>query len=88
MRLIIIAALLCATSAPVHAKNICTVKPGEKWIPIATAKAKATAAGYTNIRMGIEAGCYEAEAKKGGVDYEIYIHPVSGKIVLTRKDID
>jgi hypothetical protein len=89
MKKFIAAALLAsATFTPLYAKNVCTVKPGEKWLSIPAAKAKAAAAGYTNIRMGVEAGCYEAEAKKGGQDYEIYIHPVSGKIVMVRKDVD
>jgi hypothetical protein len=87
-KLILLSLITVGATIPLQAKNVCAPAAGKKWVPMASARKAAVAAGYTNIRMGIEAGCYEAEAKKNGVDYEIYIDPVTGKIVKVRKDID
>jgi hypothetical protein len=81
-------ATLAAIPAQAQSKNLCTVAPGKKWIPMAAAKKVVAAAGYTKIRMGLEAGCYEGEAQKGGVQYEVFVHPQTGKIVKVRKDAD
>lgn len=90
MKKIMLLTLAAMVASPAVAKtdNFCDVKHGSKWISLKQARQIASAAGYTKIRMGMEAGCFEAEAEKGGQDYEVYIHPVTGKIVKVRKDID
>ena len=90
MKKVMLLTLAAMVASPAVAKTdkFCDVKAGSKWISLQKARQIASAAGYKKIRMGMEAGCFEAEAEKGGQDYEIYIHPVSGKIVKVRKDID
>ena len=90
MKKVMLLTLAAMVASPAVAKTdkFCDVKAGSKWISLQKARQIASAAGYSKIRMGMEAGFFEAEAEKGGQDYEVYIHPVSGKIVKIRKDID
>lgn len=57
-----------------------------QWISVADAKGKAAAQGYQVRRIKREDGCYELYAiSKTGQRLELYMNPVSGKIV-TRKN--
>jgi uncharacterized membrane protein YkoI len=36
----------------------------------------------------MEYGCYEAEGNKDGIQIEIYVDPITGKVLMIRKDQD
>lgn len=58
---------------------------GGKWMTKQAAKEKITALGYETRKVKTEDGCYEVYALKDGDRFEIFLHPVTGKIVKTKK---
>jgi hypothetical protein len=89
MKILVLAALsIGLLTTPAHAANLCSPKPGQKWLTMAQIKKKVEAAGYKNFRIGMEYGCYEAEGKKDGTQIEVYVDPITGKVLMVRKDQD
>lgn len=89
-KLMIIAAstLIMAAASPAFSANtdgVCGTVAGQ-WMSKDTAKKKAVEAGYDARRVTPENGCLEIYAiDKNGARVELYMHPVSGEIVKTKK---
>ncbi|MBV7256637.1 PepSY domain-containing protein [Pacificimonas sp. WHA3] len=88
MKPVMAAVVLSLSASPLAAKQFCQPELGATWLSIRDIKKKVEAAGYKDFRIGLEYGCYEAEGSKNGIDLEVYVHPVTGKIVKVRKDLD
>lgn len=55
--------------------------PGKDWMSAEQAKAKLTAAGYTNVtKIEADDGHYEGEGVKGGAVREFHVDPHTGAI--------
>ncbi len=80
------AALTLAISAPANASGdaYCGQASGN-WMSIDAVKAKAAGMGYDVRRVKREDGCYEVYAiGKNGGRVEIYMNPVTGKVVKVK----
>ena len=66
----------------------CRTQQGAKWMTIDQAAAKARAHGYRDIReVERDDGCWEVYATdKNGYRVEVYMHPVTGRIVKIERD--
>ncbi len=62
----------------------CTDAAQSTWMKIDDAKAKLTAAGYDVRRIRVSMRCYEAYVTKDGQRLELFLDPVSGKVVETK----
>ena len=88
MKYLSVLILAFMATAPAHAANLCRPKPGVKWLSLAQARLLLNKAGYRGFRIGVERGCFEGEGSRNGVKLEIYLHPVTGKIVMVQDDAD
>jgi len=81
-------ALALTFSAPAFAEDDggnCNVPSGSEWMSKSDVTAKTAEQGYNVRRVKREDGCYEVYAtNKDGKRMELYINPVSGKIVKTK----
>ncbi len=75
------ASLALGTPANASGNTYCGQASGN-WMSIDAVKAKAAGMGYNVRRVKREDGCYEVYAiGKNGGRVEIYMHPVTGKVV-------
>ena len=70
-----------AGSSAFASKGLCNAGPGSGWKPREEIRTMLTAEGYEVRKIKIEDGCYEAYAKKDDKKLEVYVHPVTLKIV-------
>ncbi|HHN67419.1 MAG TPA: PepSY domain-containing protein [Thermopetrobacter sp.] len=77
-------ALMLAAAAPALATE-CTSAPADKWMSQEQARKILTGQGYDVRKMKVEDSCLEAYAMKDGRRLEVYLDPVSGKIVKIKE---
>lgn len=84
----VIAALGVAFPALAASDDVsCGNLPRDQWMAVDAASAKAAALGYDVRSVEIEHGCYEIEGfDKNGAKVELYLNPVSGEVVKSKKD--
>lgn len=70
-----------AGSSAFASKDLCNAGPESGWKPKEDVRTMLTAEGYEVRKIKIEDGCYEAYAKKDDKKLEVYVHPVTLKIV-------
>jgi hypothetical protein len=85
---ILLASMTATTPLPASAANLCGPRAGVKWLTLQQARQRLAKAGYAGFRVGVEHGCYEGEGSKGGRKLEVYLDPVTGKVVRVRRDRD
>jgi hypothetical protein len=79
-------ALMC-TSAVAAAAQPCTSEPRSKWLERESVRVQVEALGYKVIEIEVENGCYAVEVRdKNGKELDLFIDPVSGKIVRQEED--
>ena len=82
-------ALSFITIAPAFAGDDgdCAKAPRDQWLSKEAITARVSELGYKVRRVKVEDGCYEVYAfDKNGARAEIYIDPVSGRIMRARED--
>ena len=79
-----IALFLLGAAAPALATE-CTSAPMEKWMKPEQVEKLLTERGYQVRKVKVEDSCLEAFAMKDGRRMEIYLDPVSGKIVKIKE---
>ncbi len=75
--------LAFATPALASGGKVSCNSDSGQWMSKDQARAKVDAMGYSARKVKVERGCYEVYASKNGTRYEIFMHPVTGKIVKT-----
>lgn len=81
------AALLAAHPAAASPPSKpCTDAAESTWMKIDDAKAKLAQAGYNVRRIKVAMRCFEAYVTKDGKRLELFLDPVSGKIVETKEN--
>lgn len=78
--------LTAQTAAASPPSKPCTDAAESSWLKMDAAKAQLTKAGYSVRRMKVAMGCFEAYVVKDGKRLELFLDPVSGKIVETREN--
>jgi len=63
----------------------CDAGPKSGWMTKEAVKKHLAAQGYQLRKIEQEDGCYEAYALKDGAKYELYVNPVTGKLVKSKK---
>jgi hypothetical protein len=78
---IFMSVIIAAFASSAFASPKCTTEPKSKWLPEATVRAKAEAAGHkVEVFKVTKGGCYEIYGRNSaGKRIEIYFHPLSGK---------
>ena len=79
------AALLLSAAAPAFATVECTSAPQDKWMKPEAVQKMLAEQGYDVRLVKVEDSCLEAKATKDGKKLEIYVDPVSGKIVTIKE---
>ena len=79
-----IALVLLGAAAPALATE-CTSEPMEKWMKPEQVEKLLTEQGYEVRKVKVEDSCLEAYATKDGKRMEVYLDPVSGKIVKIKE---
>jgi hypothetical protein len=62
----------------------CTDQPRSAWLKMDKVRADLEKAGYSVRRIKVARNCYEAYVVKDGKRQEIFLNPVTGKIVETK----
>lgn len=70
---------------PAAAVKDCTTEPMDKWMPPEKIEAMLKEQGYEVRKVKVEGTCLEAYATKDGRKAEIYMDPVTGKIVRIKE---
>ncbi len=71
---------------PSQASDVtCDAGPKSGWMTKEAIGELLTAQGYQLRKIEQEDGCYEAYVLKDGAKYELYVHPVTGKLVKSKK---
>ncbi len=79
-----LAAVIVTATVPASAAMMCTDAPMEKWMSRDQVAKMFTEKGYEVRKVEREDNCLEVYAIKDGKKMEIYIDPVSGRIVKTK----
>ncbi len=79
-----IALFLLGAATPALAIE-CTTEPMDKWMKPDAVHKLLTEQGYDVRKVKVEDSCLEAFAMKDGKRQEIYLDPVSGKIVKIKE---
>ena len=79
-----IALFLLGAATPALAIE-CTSEPMEKWMKPEQVEKLLTEQGYEVRKVKVEDSCLEAYATKDGRRMEVYVDPVSGKIVKIKE---
>ena len=80
----VVALCLLGGAAPALATE-CTTAPMEQWMKPEQVHKLLTEQGYDVRKVKVEDSCLEAYALKDGKRMEIYLDPVSGKIVKIKE---
>ena len=80
----VLATVISIATVPASAAMMCTDAPVEKWMSRDQVAKMFTEKGYEVRKVKREDNCLEVYAIKDGKKMEIYIDPVSGKIVKTK----
>jgi hypothetical protein len=65
----------------------CTSEPRSKWMERKSIRDQVEALGYKVIEIEVENGCYAIEVRdKNGKELDLYLDPVTGKIVRREED--
>ncbi len=80
----VLATVISIATVPASAAMMCTDAPVEKWMSRDQVAKMFTEKGYDVRKVKREDNCLEVYAIKDGKKMEIYIDPVSGKIVKTK----
>ncbi len=80
----VLATVISIATVPASAAMMCTDAPVEKWMSRDQVAKMFTEEGYDVRKVKREDNCLEVYAIKDGKKMEIYIDPVSGKIVKTK----
>ncbi len=80
----VIALSLLGVATPALAVD-CTTEPMEKWMKPEDVQKMLTTQGYEIRTVKKEDSCLEAKGMKDGKKVEIYVDPVSGKIVKIKE---
>ncbi len=84
VRNVAIALFLAGAAAPALATE-CTTQPMDKWMKPEEVQKMLNEKGYEVRKMKVEDSCLEAYAMKDGRKMEVYVDPVSGKIVKIKE---
>ena len=80
----VLSTVISIATVPASAAMMCTDAPVEKWMSRDQVAKMFTEKGYDVRKVKREDNCLEVYAIKDGKKMEIYIDPVSGKIVKTK----
>ncbi len=78
------AAVIVAFAVPASAAMVCTDAPTDKWMAQDQVAKMFAGKGYEVRKVKREDSCLEVYAIKDGKKMELYVNPVSGKIVKTK----
>jgi hypothetical protein len=80
-----IALFLLGMAVPAMAAVECTSEPQDKWMKPEEVQKLLTDQGYEVRSVKVEDTCMEAKGTKDGRKVEVYVDPVSGKIVKIKE---
>lgn len=80
-----IALFLLGAAVPAFAAVECTTEPQDKWMKPEEVQKMLTEQGYEVRSVKVEDTCLEAKGTKDGKKVEVYVDPVSGKIVKIKE---
>ena len=80
-----IAAVIVMGAATPALATQCTTEPMDKWMKPEQVDKLLTEQGYKVRKVQVEDSCLEAYATKDGKRFEIYLDPVTGKIVKVKE---
>ena len=79
-----VALFLTGAAMPALATE-CTTEPMDKWMKPEQVEKLLTEQGYKVRKVKVEDSCLEAYAMKNGRKMEVYVDPITGKIVKIKE---